>query len=162
MTNDPAPSGLDQVIGFLDEHGVDYELREHRAAFTAAEEARAAELPLDDVAKTVALRDQDGYRLAVIPASRRLDLDKTREVLGAGKSLRLATEREMEADFGQFEVGALPPLGPLLSAPDVLDRRVLEHERVLCNAGDHRHGLLLDPHDLVEVIQPKVADICED
>jgi prolyl-tRNA editing enzyme YbaK/EbsC (Cys-tRNA(Pro) deacylase) len=43
----------------------------------------------------------------------------------------------------------------------VLDGRLLEHERILCNAGDHRHGLLLDPHELVEVVQPRVADICE-
>jgi Ala-tRNA(Pro) deacylase len=156
------PTGLEAVTGFLDEQGVGYEVREHRAAYTAAEEARAADLPPDDVAKTIVLRDEEGYRLAVIPASHRLDLGKAREALGAGKSLRLATEKEMEADFRQFEVGALPPLGPLVPAPEVLDRRLLEHERILCSAGDHRHGLLLDPHELVEVVQPKVADVCED
>jgi Ala-tRNA(Pro) deacylase len=161
MTSDAVPSGLEAVTGFLDEQGVGYEVREHRAAETAAEEARAAGLPPSDVAKTVALRDGDRYRLAVIPASHRLDLAKVRETLGAGKSLRLATEREMKTDFPQFEVGALPPVGPLLGAPEVLDERLLEHERILCNAGDHRHGVLLDPNDLVEVVQPNVADICE-
>ncbi len=161
MTDD-APSGLDVVTGFLDEQGVGYEVREHRAAYTAAEEARAAELPTDDVAKTIALREDERYRLAVIPASQRLDLSKAREALGAGKSLRLATEQEMKADFPQFEVGALPPVGPLLDATELLDRRLLDHERILCNAGDHRHGLLIDPHELVEVVQPKVADVCED
>jgi Ala-tRNA(Pro) deacylase len=161
MTSDAAPSGLEAVTGFLDEQGVEYEVREHRAAETAAEEARAAGLPPSDVAKTIALRDEGGYRLAVIPASHRLDLGNVRKALGAGKSLRLATEREMKADFPQFEVGALPPLGPLMDAPQVLDGRLLEHERILCNAGDHRHGLLLDPHELVEIVQPRVADICE-
>jgi Ala-tRNA(Pro) deacylase len=161
MTGDSAPSGLEAVTRFLDEQGVGYEVREHRAAETAAEEARAAGLPPGDVAKTIALRDNDRYRLAVIPASHRLDLAKTREALGAGKSLRLATEREMKADFPQFEVGAVPPLGPLLGAPEILDGRLLEHDQILCNAGDHRHGLLLDPHELVEIVQPKVADICE-
>lgn len=161
MTAD-APMGLDAVTEFLDEQGVGYEVREHRAAYTAAEEARAAELPADDVAKTIALRDEERYRLAVIPASHRLDLAKAREALGAGKSLRLATEQEMAADFPQFEVGALPPVGPLLGATELIDRRLLEHERILCNAGDHRHGLLIDPHELVEVVQPEVADICED
>ena len=161
MTAD-APSGLDAVTEFLDEQGVGYEVREHRAAYTAAEEARAAELPPDDVAKTIALREDQRYRLAVIPASHRLDLAKAREALGAGKSLRLATEREMAADFPQFEVGALPPVGPLLGAAELLDRRLLDHEQIFCNAGDHRHGLLIDPHELVEVVQPEVADICED
>jgi Ala-tRNA(Pro) deacylase len=162
MTSDAAPSGLEGVTGFLDEQGVGYEVREHRAVKTAVEEARAAGVPAGEVAKTIALRDDDRYRLAVIPASHRLDLAKAREALGAGKSLRLATEREMQSDFPQFEVGALPPLGPILGAPEVLDGRLLEHEQILCNAGDHRHGLLLDPHELVEIVQPKVADICEE
>jgi Ala-tRNA(Pro) deacylase len=160
MTRD-APSGLEMVTGFLDEQGVGYDLREHQRTETAVEEADAAGLPPSDVAKTIALRDGDDYRLAVIPASHRLDLAKAREALGAGESLRLAKESEMKADFPQFEVGALPPLGPVVGAPEVLDRRLLEHEQILCNAGDHRHGLLLDPHELVEVVQPKVADICE-
>jgi Ala-tRNA(Pro) deacylase len=162
MTSDAAPSSLDAVTGFLDEQGVGYEVREHTRAETAVEEARAVGLPPDDVAKTIALRDAERYRLAVIPASRRLDLHKVRDAVGAGKSLRLATEREMKADFPQFEVGALPPLGPFLDAPELLDERLLEHDQILCNAGDHRHGLLLDPHELVEIAQPKVADICED
>jgi Ala-tRNA(Pro) deacylase len=162
VTHDDAQFGLDAVTGFLDEQEVGYEVREHRATYTAAEEARAVELPPDDVAKTIALRDEESYQFAVIPASHRLDLRKAREALDAGKSLRLATEQEMKADFPQFEVGALPPLGPVVSGGEVLDRRLLEHERILCSAGDHRHGLLLDPHDLVEVVQPKVADVCED
>jgi Ala-tRNA(Pro) deacylase len=161
MTSDADLSGLEIVTGFLDEQGIGYEVREHPRVETAVEEAQATGLPASDVAKTVALRDGDDYRLAVIPASHRLDLAKAREALGAGKSLRLATEPEMKADFPQFELGALPPLGPVLGAPEVLDGRLLEHEQILCNAGDHRHGLLLDPHELVEVAQPKVADICE-
>jgi Ala-tRNA(Pro) deacylase len=162
VTDEAVSSGLEAVTGYLEEQGIGYEVREHRAAYTAAEEARAVDLPPDDAAKSIALRDESGYRLAVIPASQRLDLHKVREALGAGKSLRLATEKEMESDLPQFEVGALPPLGPLVGAPEVVDQRLLEHERILCNAGDHRHGLLLDPHELVEVVQPKVADICED
>jgi Ala-tRNA(Pro) deacylase len=162
MTSESASSGLEAVTAFLDERGVGYEVREHPPVETAVEEARAVGLPPDDVAKTIALRDHQRYRLAVLPASRRLDLRKVRNAVDAGKSLRLATEREMKTDFPQFEVGALPPIGPFLGAPELLDERLLEHDQILCNAGDHRHGLLLDPHELVEVAQPKVADICED
>jgi Ala-tRNA(Pro) deacylase len=162
MTSDPASSGLEAVTRFLDEQGVGYDVREHAATETAAEEARATGLPPSDVAKSIALRDGNRYHLAVIPASHRLDLAKAREAVGAGKSLRLATESEMKTDFPQFDVGALPPLGSLLGASELLDGRLLEHEQILCNAGDHRHGLLLDPHELVEVVQPKVVDICED
>jgi Ala-tRNA(Pro) deacylase len=155
-------TGLDAVTHYLDEQSVQYEVVEHEATYSAADEARAAGVPPDDAAKTIALRDEEGYRLAVIPASERLDLHKVRELLGAGGSLRLATEGEMERDFEAFEVGALPPIGPLLPAAEILDRRLLEHERILCAAGDHRHSVLVDPNDLVEITQPHVADVCDE
>jgi Ala-tRNA(Pro) deacylase len=154
--------GVDVVASYLDDQGVAYEVVEHRTTYTAGAEARAAGVPAQDVAKTIVLRDDQGYRLAVVPASERLDLEKARELFGAGKSLRLASEEEMGTEFGSFEVGALPPIGPMLPAPEVLDRRLLDHERILFAGGDHRHGVLMDPNDLVEVTQAKVADVCED
>jgi Ala-tRNA(Pro) deacylase len=162
MTTDTPDSGIAAVVRYLDDQGVRHEIIEHRTTHTAVAEARAAGVPPEDAAKTIALRDEQGYRLAVIPASARLDLGKVRALLGAGKALRLATEEEMASDFEDFEVGALPPFGPLLPAAEILDRRLLEHERILCSGGDHRHGVLVDPREIVRVADPRVADVCED
>jgi Ala-tRNA(Pro) deacylase len=161
MATEASAPGVETVRGYLNERGLDYEVIEHETTYTAAAEARAAGVPADDVAKTVVLRGDGGYRLAVIPGSQRLDLSKARELLGASRSLRLATEEEMASDFPDFEVGALPPIGPLLPAPEVLDRRLLDHERIVFAAGDHRHGILIEPNDLVQLTQATVADVCE-
>lgn len=97
----------------------------------------------------------------VIPASRRLDLSRLRELTGASLHLRLATEQEMKRDFPDFEVGALPPFGPLLPASEVVDVRLLYHDRVVCGVGDHRHAVSLDPRELLRITEPRVADICK-
>jgi Ala-tRNA(Pro) deacylase len=157
-----AQTGLQAVTGYLERQGVPFEIVEHERTETAADEARAAGMPADDVAKTVVLRDDGGYRLAVIPASRRLDMSKLREVLGETQGLRFVTEDEMAADFGAFEVGALPPFAPMVEAVELMDERLLDHDRVLCGGGDHQHGVLLDPLDLVRAGQARVADLCED
>jgi Ala-tRNA(Pro) deacylase len=157
-----AQAGFQAVTGYLERQGVPFEIVAHERTETAADEARAAGMPADDVAKTVVLRDDRGYRLAVIPASRRLDMSKVREVLGATHGLRFVTEQEMAADFGRFEVGALPPFAPMLEAVELMDERLLDHDRILCGGGDHEHGVLLDPLDLVRAGQARVADICED
>lgn len=154
------PAGT--VTAFLDEQGIEYELVEHEQEYSAAAEARASGIEPENAAKSVLLRDADGYRLAVIPASERLDVHKAREALGAGSHLRLATEDEMGADFPGFELGAIPPLGPMLPAPEIVDRGLLDHDRVLCNAGDHRHSVVLAPQALVDVGEAQVADICEE
>ena len=148
------------VTEFLERHGVPYEVVEHERTDTAAAEARAAGMPPVDVAKTVVLRDQEGVRLAVIPASHRLDLHKVKRELGS-KGLRLVTEQEMAEEFADFEVGAVPPFGPMFHALELVDERLLDHDRILCGGGDHEHGVLVDPHDLVKAGEARVADICD-
>ena len=153
--------GIAAVTAYLDEEGVGYDVVEHRPTFSAAAEARASGTEPREAAKTLALHDRGGYRLAVIPALRRLDLHRCRELLGATSHLRLATEDELERDFPMFEVGALPPLGPMLPAPEMIDVHLLYHERILCAGGDHRHSLRLDPRDLLRLTEPRVASLCQ-
>ena len=154
--------GVESVTAYLDEHSANYQLVEHAERFTAAAEAQAAGIEPGDAAKDLILRDGESYVMAVIPASQRLDLGKARQLLEAGKSLRLATEDEIGRDFERFEVGAIPPFGPLHGIPQIVDRRLLEHDRVLCSAGDHAHGLLLEPDEIVRVAGARVGDLCEE
>jgi Ala-tRNA(Pro) deacylase len=154
------PHGIEAVTGLLERRGVPYEVVEHDATYSAVAEARAAAADADAMAKTVALHDHDGYRLAVVPASERLDVRRARELLGASHHLRLATEQELAQDFPAFEVGAMPPFGtePL---PEVIDVRLLAHDRIVCAGGDHRRSVVIDAVDLLRITEPRVADICE-
>jgi prolyl-tRNA editing enzyme YbaK/EbsC (Cys-tRNA(Pro) deacylase) len=99
--------------------------------------------------------------MAVIPATHRLDLARTRELLACSSHLRLATEAELEQDFPMFDVGAMPPLGPMMPMPEIIDVHLLYHERIVCAGGDHKHALRMDPRDLLRVCEPRVASICE-
>jgi Ala-tRNA(Pro) deacylase len=154
---------IDRTTRHLDEQGIAYEVVEHEQAFGAASEAVASGVRPDNAAKSVLLHDDEGYRLAVTLASDRLDLRKLGELLDTSKAkLRLATEEEMSADFPDFELGAIPPFGEMLPAPEIVDRRVLDHERVLCNGGDHTHSVLLDPKEIVRAADAQVADVCEE
>jgi Ala-tRNA(Pro) deacylase len=88
----------------------------------------------DEVLKTVAVRTRGKYVLAVVPASRRLELRLVRESLD-DPDARLATEAELVADFPGYELGALPPLGSLLGMRMLVDPEVLRQETVLLAAG---------------------------
>lgn len=154
-------AGHTAVTEFLEREGVPYEVVEHERTQTAAAEARAAGMPPTDVAKTVVLRDEEGMRLAVVPSSERLDMHKVKRELGS-RGLRLVSEQEMAEEFDEFEVGAVPPFGPMFQALELVDQRLLDHDRILCCGGDHEHGVLVDPNDVVQAGRARVADICED
>lgn len=127
----PSAHGIDAVRAWLDERAVSYEVIEHDATFSAVEESEATGVPSGFTAKTLVLHDRAGYLLAVIPASRRLDEHRMRELLGATAHLRLATEEEIGREFPGFDTGAAPvrpaPAGargrrrpPALPRPDRL------------------------------------------
>jgi Ala-tRNA(Pro) deacylase len=150
------------ITEFLEGAGVPYELVEHEPTMSAAAEARAAHRPPEQVAKTIVLHDGSTYVIAAIPASARLDLHKLRELLGATRHLQLAGEDDIARDFPTLEVGAVPPFGPMVPAAEVIDRALVEQQRVLCPAGDHRHSVLVDPRDIVRITAATTADICQD
>src|SRR3954451_1104085 len=94
--------GIDAVTSFLESHEVSHDVVEHRPTFSAAAEARASGADLEAAAKTLALHDRGGYRMAVVPATHRLDIHRARELLGATSHLRLASEAEPEGGFPMF------------------------------------------------------------
>lgn len=144
----------------LDEASLDCEVLAHDSTFRAVEEARAMAVTLEREGKTVVLRHGDGFLLALVPASRRLDLRKVRRLFEDPR-IRLADEREIGARFTRFDVGAIPPIGPLVGAAQVIDRSLLEQPRIACSAGDHEHGLFVSPEELVQ-LGSWSAEICED
>jgi Ala-tRNA(Pro) deacylase len=154
-------SAAGAVTRFLADAGVDFDVIEHPPTYSARQEADATQVDLQDEAKTLVLHDSDGWRLAVLPASHQLDLHRARLLLGGSAHLRLATEEEIGAAFPDFEVGAMPPVGPMLPLPEIVDVRLLYRDRIVCSGGDHRHALRLDPRDLVRLAEPRVGDICE-
>jgi Ala-tRNA(Pro) deacylase len=161
MTAPPTERGVALVSRFLEEAGIAHDVIEHQPTFSAIEEARAAREEPRHTAKTLLLHDRDGWRIAVLPANRRLDIERARRLLGGTAHLRLATEAEMRDAFPSFDVGALPPVGPMLPLPEVLDVRLLYRDEVLCAGGDHRHAVRLDPRDLARIAEPRVGDLCE-
>jgi Ala-tRNA(Pro) deacylase len=152
--------GVDLVTRFLELADVPFDVIEHEPSYSALQEAELAHVEPPAEAKTLLLHDTGGWRIAVLPASHQLDLRRARGMLGGSSHLRLASEDEIAAAFPQFDVGALPPVGPMLPLPEVVDVRLLYRSHVVCPGGDHRHALRLDPRDLVRLAEPRVGDIC--
>ncbi len=167
MTNEQSHAGLtstraEAVAAYLEGEGVPCKLVEHEPTMSAVAEGSASNLSPDQVAKTVVLHDGAAYVIAAIPASDRLDLHKLRDLLGATRHLRLASEEEIEHDFPSFETGAIPPFGPIMPAAEVIDSALMPQRQILCPAGDHQHSVLVDPHEIARITSATVADICQD
>lgn len=131
----------------LAKRGIRFEVLPHPRATSAMEEARALGVDAESVVKTIVLDIATGHALALIPASRRLDLDLVREGL-EDPTARLATEEELTRDFPEFELGALPPLPSLLHVPIIIDPHLLHHRSITFSSGSQRESVRAAPHRL--------------
>ena len=137
---------------FLYSHEVSYTLQRHRASTSSLATAHSAHIDESDLAKSVVLQDEGGYVLAVLPASRRLEIDRLREELG--RSLHLSEERDMIRLFPDCVAGAVPPLGAAYGLPTVIDASLEERSEVYFEGGDHE--------TLVRMAGPAFLDLLDD
>jgi prolyl-tRNA editing enzyme YbaK/EbsC (Cys-tRNA(Pro) deacylase) len=49
----------------------------------------------------------------------------------------------------------------LVPAAKIIDTALLEQPQILRPAGDHRHSVLVDPHDVVRITGASTAYICQ-
>ncbi len=108
----------------------------HGRSDSCLDAALLAEVPPENVAKGVVLKDHGGYLLAVIPASTHLDLVRLRTALG--RDLRPATETELRAIFPDCAPGAVPPVGAAYSMPTVWQATLADAQDIYFEGGDHR------------------------
>lgn len=120
---------------YLQTQEVAYDLLHHEHTATSLEAAQAAHIPGDQLAKTVLLEDDGGFVMAVLPATRRVDLGELHRQLN--RRLGLATEAEVSHLFMDCEVGAAPPIGSAYGVETIVDDSLAEQAEVYFDAGDH-------------------------
>lgn len=139
----------------FEEKKVEYELLDHAPAFTAQEEAAATHVPGRNWAKTVVLLVDGDPVLAVLPATRRLDLDAFARAAGA-KEVELADEEAFRRLYPDCEPGAMPPFGHLYDQTTFVDESLREDEYIAFHAGDHKTAIKL-PYAVYEELEEPVA-----
>lgn len=115
-------TGTMRVSEFLAEHHVAFETMVHAPAFSAQRLAKFLQIPGREVVKSVLLASPQGFFLAVLPATCRVNLE---EVSRAFKTdVRIATEAELSSLFRDCEHGALTPFGRLYGMTTLLDDEI--------------------------------------
>lgn len=124
------------VQEYLDDNHIPYEATKHARTSCSMMTAEAGHIPGSALAKGVVLRWGDGYVLAVLPASRHVDLDKVRGIIG--EQVEIASESEASALFPDCDEGAVPVLGVPYRVACVVDDGLEEHDDIWFEGGDHR------------------------
>ena len=138
------------VQSYLGSQGVHYELIAHDRTGDSMHTAQAAHIPGRQFAKCVLLEDPEGYLMAVVPATHRVDLGVLHRCFG--RPLGLATEEELPDLFIDCEPGAIPPLGEAYGIDAIVDESLIGLDDVYFEAGDHRDVVHISGSDFVKLL----------
>jgi Ala-tRNA(Pro) deacylase len=141
---------------FLDSQNIKYITIDHSPAYTAREVASSALVPRREFAKTVIVKLDGRNTMAVVPASRHVDLGKLAAVAGAQEAV-LASEEEFQALFPGYEVGAMPPFGNLYEMDVFVDEILHDDDDIVFNAGSHIQVIRMSYDDYQALVKPTVG-----
>jgi Ala-tRNA(Pro) deacylase len=145
-----------RLTEYLDQQGVGYEKIEHALAYTAQGVAASLHVPGRELAKSIVVKLDGEYAVAVLPAHRRVDLDALRRLTGA-RSAVLASEAEFAQLFPGCELGAMPPFGNLYGLPVWVDEDLTKDRTIVFNAGSHREAIRMPFSEFVRLAAPKIG-----
>ncbi|MFZ0774168.1 MAG: aminoacyl-tRNA deacylase [Candidatus Sulfotelmatobacter sp.] len=149
---------LNKLREFLDSHNIQYLIFSHSPAYTAQGIAALTHISGKELAKTVIVRIDGGLAMAVVPASRHVDLSLLKRAVGA-KTVELALEQEFKDKFPDCEAGAMPPFGNLYGMAVYADESLTSNKEITFNAGTHRDLLRMDWVDVVRLVEPRIVQI---
>lgn len=145
-----------RLINALEQESIPFENVSHLRDYTAQETAHHTHTPGAQFAKTVLLRADGRFAMAVLPANERLDWTKARSALNASEA-RLASEEESRQIFSDCEVGAEPPFGNLYDVPVYVSEDLDRSGDIVFNAGTHEDAVKMKYTDYEKLVHPKVV-----
>jgi Ala-tRNA(Pro) deacylase len=149
-----------RLATWLASHGIEFEIHPHDPAYTARDTARAEGVDPHTFAKVVGLAGPHGNVMVVLDATDQLAIHKVKELLGG--DARLLTEGELSDLAPDWEVGAMPAIGPLFGLATYADYAVRDDPEISFNAGSHRLSARVDRSAWEQACEVTYADLAAD
>jgi Ala-tRNA(Pro) deacylase len=141
-----------KLADYLATHPVPFDLVVHSHTRSSLQSARSLDLTPGCLVKAVVLEDEnDQFLMAVLPASRKVDLGELRRCFG--RMLRLADKAELRERFGDCELGAVPPIGSAYGMETIWDDSLMSRPDVYFEAGDHETSVHVKTRDFVGLLE---------
>lgn len=154
--DEPAPStpALDAIAAA----GIPHQVVRTARASSAEESARFQGIETRQLLRTIVVRrGDDDYLFVLVPAGRRFDWPKLRELLGV-RRMTLPDADEAKAVTG-YERYTITPFGSTRAWPVIADAAIADEPIVSIGGGGFGINLHLAPADLVAALDAQLADV---
>lgn len=142
---------------YLDKNKIDYEELAHKTVYTAYDAAQTLKKELKEIAKNLLIQADKTFVLVIIPADKKLHLEKLKKALGA-KKISIPKEQIMVKVL-KIKPGALSSFGKLHKLETIVDKTMLQTKKAVLSAGSFTDSVFMKMKDFVQLEEARLADI---
>lgn len=140
---------LKSLLKLLENKKIKYEIIKHKKVYTAIDAAGTQHIKPDEVVKTLVMKLDNEYALALISANKNLDKNKLAKTINVWrkkqgdkivKKVEFAKEAWMKKNI-RGAIGATPPFGELCGLMVLVDTALLRQKKFYANTGDYNYSV---------------------
>jgi len=140
-----------RITNYLDKNKYKYEIVEHKTTYTAWDVSQTKKINPREIVKTLVLKVDKNYILAMIPADKNLDKKKLKKIINIQKK-KLGEKCIKKIDFAKEnwmkknipgKLGAIPPFKGLLKMDIFVDNLVLKNKKIYLGSGDYEASIYM-------------------
>lgn len=145
------------VKKYLDSKGVDYEELIHKTVYTAYDAAQTLKKQLKEIAKTILVEADKTHVLLILPADKKIDMEKLKKALGA-KKISIPSEKIMIKVL-KIKPGTLSSFGKLHNLEVVVDKAMLGAKKMVVSTGSFTDSVFMKVKDFVQSEEARLANV---
>lgn len=150
-----------EIIRLLKHHTFDFKHMVHEPTPTSEDSARVRGTSLEEGIKAIILRGKNSKKNYQVNIPSHLKLDMKAVAEAVGEKCEFEEPEVIKERFGLI-VGSVPPFGPLLNIDTYYDESIGAQSKVAFNCGMVTESIVMQPRDLLVVVQPKLGKFAKE
>lgn len=151
-----------KIINFLEKEGYKYQIIDHKTTYTAWDVSQTEKIKPQEVVKSLVMKLDKKYILALLSANRNLDKKKLLKIINAdlkkqgekiSKKIDFAKEAWMKNNI-LGKVGAISPFGKLLNLRVYSDNLLLKNKNLYLGSGEYTSSIKVSAKQYLKIEQP--------
>ncbi|MFZ2975212.1 MAG: YbaK/EbsC family protein [Candidatus Moraniibacteriota bacterium] len=147
-----------KILKYLEDKKYKFNIISHKTTFTAWDKAQTEKVDPKTVVKSLVMRTDKDYLLALIPGNKNLDKQKLLKVINVQRK-KQGLKNSKKIDFAKEiwmkknlpgKVGATPPFAELLKMEIFVDSLLLKNKKIYVGSGEYTQSFLINVSEYIK------------
>lgn len=144
-----------ELIKYLKEKGIKYDILEHRTVYTAIDAANTMKKKMDEIVKSLLVKADKYYYIVCLPANENLDFKKLKKavenVVGAKvKAVEIPNEKTMQKILKIRNEGT-SAFGGFYKLPVIAEKKLARLKKAIFSSGGFNHSVEMAVKDFIKL-----------